>query len=135
MNLAEIITHKANDSFGQDICYICCLQLSKVMWMNHQPFKKKIFLIPAIGETLLYIRYIKTDLSKTLSMPNQNQETTCKLSSISLRELDQWEQFIVKNNGLLMQKIVQKTPKVITHVDAPNTGWGISSPLVTTSEF
>jgi hypothetical protein len=33
-----------------------------------------------------------------------------------------------------MQKIVQKTPKVIIHVDASNAGWGIGSPLVTTSE-
>lgn len=96
---------------------------------------KMTSMIPAIGEALLHIRYIQRDLSRTLHMSNQNWETTCKLSSTSLEELQWWEQFILKKNGLPIQKIIQKNPKVVIHVDASNTGWGVSSPMVTTAGF
>lgn len=63
----------------------------------------------------------KKDLSKALNMSNQNWETTYKLSSTNLQELDWWKQSITKMNRLSIQKIVQRVPKVIIHIDASNT--------------
>lgn len=51
------------------------------------------------------------------------------------KRLTMVEDLITKKNGLPIQKIFQPTPKINIHVDASNTGWGISSPMVQTSEF
>lgn len=92
-------------------------------------------MIPAIGEALLHIRYLQRDLASSLQQTHQDWEAICKLSSTSQEELHWWENFVCQKNGLPIQKIAHATPKVIIHVDASNTGWGISSPLVTTSGF
>lgn len=92
-------------------------------------------MIPAIGEALLHIRYLQRDLAWTLQTARQNWETTCRLSSTSLQELDWWETHLEQKNGLPIHPASPKTPAITIHVDASNTGWGISSPLVQDSGF
>jgi hypothetical protein len=96
---------------------------------------KMTSMIPAIGEALLHIRHLQRDLARSLHQTHQDWEAICKLSSTSQEELHWWENFVRQKNGLPIQKIAHATPKVTIHVDASNTGWGISSPLVTTSGF
>ncbi|KAG0943812.1 hypothetical protein G6F29_011592 [Rhizopus arrhizus] len=98
-------------------------------------FKTKIMEISVPREALLHIRYLQRDLASSLQQTHQDWEAICKLSSTSQEELHWWENFVCQKNGLPIQKIAHATPKVIIHVDASNTGWGISSPLVTTSGF
>ncbi|KAG1253809.1 hypothetical protein G6F68_011153 [Rhizopus microsporus] len=92
-------------------------------------------MIPAIGEALLHIRYLQRDLARSLQASHQNWETICNLSYTSLEELHWWETFVTQKNGLPIQTITVSAPQTVIHVDASDSGWGISSPLVTASGF
>jgi hypothetical protein len=43
--------------------------------------------------------------------------------------------FTTQKNGLPIQRIQAENPKTIIHVDASNSGWGVSSELITASGF
>jgi hypothetical protein len=96
---------------------------------------KMIAMVPVVGKALLHIKYLQRDLSRTLHQTQQNWEATCKLSNISLQELRWWKTFTTQRNSLPIQRIEAENPKTIIHVDASNSGWGVSSELITASGF
>ena len=49
--------------------------------------------------------------------------------------IQQWEEFSAQKNGLPIQRLLENVPKILIHVDASDTGWGVSSPEMQTSGY
>ncbi|KAG0923329.1 hypothetical protein G6F57_019231 [Rhizopus arrhizus] len=92
-------------------------------------------MIPAIGEALLHIRHLQRDLAKSLYLNNQNWEKPCHISSQSLQEFQWWKESVSSKNGLPIQARTVPSPQITIYTDSSDTGWGVSSPMMTTFGF
>ena len=92
-------------------------------------------MLPAVGNALLHIRYLQRDLAQSLLRGSQRWENLCPLSKESRQELQWWEEEAHKMNGLPIQmmNLTRETPKATIFTDASDSGWGITSELLTTS--
>ncbi|CEG82085.1 hypothetical protein RMATCC62417_16208 [Rhizopus microsporus] len=52
-----------------------------------------------------------------------------------MKELTWWKVFLTKKNGLPIQRIQLRKPKVIITTSSSDTGWGVHSPLIQTHGF
>lgn len=58
-----------------------------------------------------------------------------QIVNTSLQESSWWEMFLTQKNGLPIQKITAANSKTTIHVDVSNSGWGVSSDMITASGF
>lgn len=93
---------------------------------------KMTSMIPAIGDALLHIRYLQRDLARTLKIHHQNWDSKFQLSQEGKQELEWWLTHIQARNGLPIRKVLTQ-PKLTIHVDASDTGWGITSTALKTT--
>jgi hypothetical protein len=86
-------------------------------------------MIPAIGEALLRIRYLQICLARSLHSQKYQWDKPCLLCPTAKTELNWWISNAMMRNGLPIIPIQNslKDPTVIIHVDASDTGWGITS--------
>lgn len=105
------------------------------MQVDSKYVKKMTSVILAIGEALLHIRYIQSDLAKSLTKGNKKWENKCHLSKESQQEIQWWKKFLIMKNGLPIHKPNAPEPKVIIHVDASDIGWGVHSKLIQTTGY
>ncbi|CEI98846.1 hypothetical protein RMCBS344292_12944 [Rhizopus microsporus] len=91
-------------------------------------------MIPAIGEALLYVRYLQRDLARSLRLSHNNWESPCKISVLSIQELKWWlNRESIKNVLPIRRPLL--VPDLTIYVDASDSGWGVSSASVQTAEF
>ncbi|KAG2200665.1 hypothetical protein INT47_005821 [Mucor saturninus] len=97
--------------------------------------RKMTSLIPAIGETLLHLRYLQRDLAVNLKQQQYQWDKPCILSAKVMEELTWWKTQATAKNGLPLQKQIDKSiqPAITIHVDASDSGWGVASSIMETS--
>jgi ribonuclease HI len=91
-------------------------------------------LIPAIGETLLHVRYLQRDLTLSLGKQN-NWDRPFQVSQKSLQDLTWWMTWAHQKNGLPIRPTIQTTPTTTIYVDASDTGWGVASEQMEVAGF
>ncbi|KAG1040619.1 hypothetical protein G6F43_012253 [Rhizopus delemar] len=91
--------------------------------------------IPAMAEALLHIRHIQRDLARSLRQHNHQWDQLCVLSKKALMEINWWKENLCQKNGLPIRHPTLFPKALIVYVDASDSGWGVSSDLMSTSGF
>ncbi|KAG1454318.1 hypothetical protein G6F56_007347 [Rhizopus delemar] len=105
------------------------------VYLQHEDYEDQP-MIPAMGEALLHIRYLQRDLAKSLRLQQYDWEMPYNLSSKTWNELKWWEINAENLNGLPIPKMEDtRPPAVVIHVDASDSGWGITSSEMETNGF
>jgi hypothetical protein len=87
-------------------------------------------LLPAVGEALIHVRFIQRDLAKNFMGKQARWEQLCPLSNHAQEELRWWLIQSTFKNGLPIMTQFPAPPVVAIHVDASDSGWGITSDIV-----